>query len=177
MVLPLAPNISRIFLPKVRKNTVSTRATAISAVVQLPRIFSASSFLPFPSMMDALGAPPILTRAAKAEMAMMIGNVTPTPVRALAPTPGRWPMYIRSTMLYKTLMIWAVMAGTASLNSSLPTLPEPRSISFASSEEPIKIQSFPSVKIRMSKNNRLINIYPNPKKVNNGTSANVSILL
>ena len=126
MVLPLAPNISRIFLPKVRKNTVSTRATAISAVVQLPRIFSASSFLPFPSMMDALGAPPILTRAAKAEMAMMIGNVTPTPVRAL---------------------------------------------------EPIKIQSFPSVKIRMSKNSRLINIYPNPKKVNNGTSANVSILL
>ncbi len=169
MVLPLAPNISRIFLPKIRKNTVSTRATAISAVVQLPRMFSAFSFLPFPSMMDALGAPPILTRAAKAEMAMMIGNVTPTP--------GRWPMYIRSTMLYKTLMIWAVMAGTASLNSSLSTLPEPRSISFASFAEPIKIQSFPSVKIRMSKNSRLINIYPNRKKVNDGTSANVSVLL
>ena len=151
MVLPLAPNISRMLLPKVRKNTVSTRATAIRAVVQLPRMFSASSFLPFPSMMDALGAPPMLTRAAKAEMAMMTGNVTPTPVRALAPTPGRWPMYMRSTMLYKTLMIWAVMAGTASLNSSRPTLPEPRSISFASFAEPIKIQSFPYINIRMSK--------------------------
>ena len=44
--------------------------TAIRAVVQFPRIFSASSLRPLPSMMEALGAPPMLTRAAKAEMAM-----------------------------------------------------------------------------------------------------------
>ena len=147
MVLALAPNISRILRPKVRKKAVSTTATTIRAVVQLPRIFSASSFLPLPSMMDALGAPPMLTRAAKAEMAMMTGKVTPTPVRALAPTPGRWPMYIRSTMLYNTLIIWAVMAGIARLNSNFPTLPEPRSTSFASFDVPINItQSFLSLK-------------------------------
>ena len=113
MVLPLAPNISRMRRPKIRKKAVRTTATVIRAVVQLPRMFSASSFLPLPSIMDALGAPPMLTRAAKAEIAMITGKVTPTPVSAWAPSPGRWPIYIRSTILYRTLMIWAVMAGRA----------------------------------------------------------------
>ena len=99
MVLSLAPKIIRISRPKSWKNTVRTTATTTRAVVQLPRIFSASPFMPLPSMMEALGAPPMLTNAAKAEIAMMMGKVTPTPVKALAPTPGRWPMYIRSTIL------------------------------------------------------------------------------
>ena len=81
MVLPLAPNISRMLRPKMRKKAVRTTATVIRAVVQLPRMFSASSFLPLPSIMDALGAPPMLTRAAKAEIAMITGKVTPTPKR------------------------------------------------------------------------------------------------
>lgn len=70
-----------------------------SAVVQLPRIRSAVSLSPRPSMIDARGAPPMLTSAAKAEIAVMAGKVTPTPVSAFAPMFGRWPMYMRSTML------------------------------------------------------------------------------
>ena len=45
------------------------------------------------------GRAPMLTRAAKAEMHMISGRVTPTPVSALGPTSGMWPMYIRSTIL------------------------------------------------------------------------------
>ena len=41
---------------------------------------------------DALGAPPEPTRAAKAETTMMIGRQTPTPVRARLPLPGICPM-------------------------------------------------------------------------------------
>ena len=99
MVSPLAPKVKRILWPKIWMTAVRTRDTAIRAVVQFPRIFSASSLRPLPSIMEALGAPPMLTRAANAEMAMMMGKVTPTPVRALAPTSGRWPMYMRSTIL------------------------------------------------------------------------------
>ena len=67
------------------------------------------------------------TSAAKAEMAVISGKQTPTPVSAVSPISGRWPMYMRSTMLYNTLMTCATMAGTASLNKSRPTLPLPRS--------------------------------------------------
>ena len=49
--------------------------------------------------MEARGAPPMLTSAANAEIIMIKGNATPTPVNADAPEPGIWPMYIRSTML------------------------------------------------------------------------------
>ena len=41
----------------------------------------------------------MLTSAAKAEIAVIAGKVTPTPVSAFAPMSGRWPMYMRSTML------------------------------------------------------------------------------
>lgn len=64
--------------------------------------------------MDARGAPPMDTSAAKAEMAVISGKQTPTPVSAVSPISGRWPMYMRSTMLYNTLMTCATMAGTAS---------------------------------------------------------------
>ena len=42
--------------------------------------------------MAANGAPPPLAKPEKAEMIVMIGKVTPTPVRATAPTPGIRPM-------------------------------------------------------------------------------------
>ena len=61
---------------------------------------------------------------------MMTGIVTPTPVRAAAPTPGIWPIYIRSTMLYITLITCAAMAGIDSRKSSFPTLSVPSSFSF-----------------------------------------------
>ena len=46
----------------------------------------------FPIKIDALGAPPEPTRAAKAETTIMIGRQTPTPVRARLPLPGICPM-------------------------------------------------------------------------------------
>ncbi|EJX06870.1 hypothetical protein EVA_05023 [gut metagenome] len=49
--------------------------------------------------MEARGAPPLLTRAAKAEIIMMSGRHTPTPVKASVPTPGMRPMKTRSTRL------------------------------------------------------------------------------
>ena len=42
--------------------------------------------------MEARGAPPEDTKAEKAEMIMMMGRHTPTPVRARLPSPGIWPM-------------------------------------------------------------------------------------
>ena len=130
MVFSLAPNMRSSGWPKIRMTAVRTSAMRTSMVVQFPRIFSALSFSPFPIMMEALGAPPMLTRAAKAEIAMMSGMVTPTPVRASGPMSLICPMYIRSTILYMTLMIWATMAGRASLKRRLPMGPFPRSASF-----------------------------------------------
>ena len=71
----------------------------VSMKVQLPSTFSAESLSPFPIRIDACGAPPMAASAAKAEMHMIIGIVTPTPVRALGPMSGIWPMYMRSTIL------------------------------------------------------------------------------
>ena len=52
--------------------------------------------------MEARGAPPMASSAAKAEMIMMTGRHTPTPVSAREPTVSTgcmWPMYTRSTTL------------------------------------------------------------------------------
>ena len=57
---------------------------------------------PPPSEMEARGAPPMASNAAKAEMIMMTGRHTPTPVSARAPTVSvgcMWPIYTRSTRL------------------------------------------------------------------------------
>ena len=70
-----------------------------SIAAQFPMILSASSFSPFPIIMEALGAPPILTNAANAEIHIITGIVTPTPVSALGPVCGICPIYILSTML------------------------------------------------------------------------------
>ena len=99
----------------------------------LPMIRSDSFRSPRPSAMEARGAPPKAIRAAKAEITMMMGRHTPTPVRASLPTVSTgcmWPMYTRSTRLYSMLTIWEVMVGTARENSSFPTLPLPRSEPF-----------------------------------------------
>ncbi len=78
---------------------VSTIDTMMIAEKEFPMIFSASSLFPLPSIIEALGAAPMLTSAAKAVIKIMMGKVTPTPVRASAPTLGIRPMNIRSTML------------------------------------------------------------------------------
>ena len=53
-----------------------------------PKILSALSYLPCPIAIEALGAPPLLTKAAKADTIKIIGIHTPTPVKAKLPLPG-----------------------------------------------------------------------------------------
>ena len=130
MVLSLAPNTRSMGSAKSRNTAVSTTAAATSMVMLLPMIRSDSARFPRPSSMDARGAPPIAISAAKAEITMMMGRHTPTPVRASLPTVSTgcmWPMYTRSTRLYSMLTIWEVMVGSARENSSRPTGPVPRS--------------------------------------------------
>ena len=50
-----------------------------------------------------------------AAVIMMMGNVMPMPPRAMVPTSGIWPIYIRSTMLYRALTSWAMVMGMVSL--------------------------------------------------------------
>ena len=86
MVFPLAPKASSRGPAKPWNTTVSTAAVTTRRVKLLPMIFWDPSRSPRPSWMEARGAPPMPTRAAKAEMIMMMGRQTPTPVRARAPT-------------------------------------------------------------------------------------------
>ena len=92
MVFSLAPKAMRKSRFQTNRMTVSTRETAICREKQLPNVFSADSLSPRPMKMVARGAPPFPTRAAKADTIMMRGMQTPTPVRAMAPSPGMWPM-------------------------------------------------------------------------------------
>ena len=82
--------------------TVSTSAVTSSIVRQLPIMRSDFSLSPAPSAMEARGAPPMAISEANAEMAMMTGRHTPTPVSASLPTVSAgciWPMNTRSTIL------------------------------------------------------------------------------
>ena len=45
-----------------------------------------------PMRIEALGAPPLPTKAAKADTIRISGMHTPTPVSARAPASGMWPM-------------------------------------------------------------------------------------
>ena len=56
-----------------------------------------------------------------------MGPHTPTPASARSPIPAIWPMNIRSTMLYRTLINWASMVGMASRRMSAGTGSRPRS--------------------------------------------------
>ena len=60
------------------------------------------SLSPAPSAIEARGAPPMAMRDANAEMTIMTGRHTPTPVSASLPTVSAgciWPMNTRSTRL------------------------------------------------------------------------------
>ena len=63
-----------------------------SATAQLPIITSAPSLSFAPMRIAARGAPPMPIRELNADISMMIGNVTPTPVSAAAPISGIWPI-------------------------------------------------------------------------------------
>ena len=92
MVASEAPKAMRMGRLKAEKVRVSTAAVHSSMVRELPKIRSALSRSPAPRRMEARGAPPMPAKAAKAEMSMRMGKVTPTPVRASWPTSGMWPM-------------------------------------------------------------------------------------
>ena len=77
---------------KEKKNAIRHTEKKSSREVELPRIFSARSRFFCPSAMAARGAPPPLANPAKAEMIVIIGNVTPTPVSAREPTSGIRPI-------------------------------------------------------------------------------------
>ena len=112
-----------------RKNTVTITDRTTSRAVELPRMALAWSSFPSPMRTTAREPPPMPTRAEMAETNMITGKHTPSPVRARSPTPSIWPMYIRSTMLYRALTSWAVTEGRASRSSSFPTGSRPRSFS------------------------------------------------
>ncbi len=61
-------------------------------VTPFPKMVSARFLSPFPSQIEARGAPPTPTNAENAEISVMIGKVTPTPVRASMPTPSICPI-------------------------------------------------------------------------------------
>ena len=92
MVLPLAPKASRRSSPQRRSTAVSARERRIWRVKLPPRMRSALSWSPWPMAMEARGALPEATRAAKAETMRITGMQTPRPVRARSPSAGMWPM-------------------------------------------------------------------------------------
>ena len=92
MVLSLAPKAKSSGLFHRSSTAVSTRDTASCKPKQLPRVFSAESMSCRPIKMEARGAPPAPTNAAKADTIMISGMQTPTPVSARLPFSGIWPM-------------------------------------------------------------------------------------
>ena len=92
MVLPLAPKARRRSSPQRRSTAVSVRERRICRVKLPPRMRSALSWSPWPMAMEARGALPEATRAAKAETMRITGMQTPRPVRARSPPMGMWPM-------------------------------------------------------------------------------------
>ena len=71
MVFSLAPKAIRKLLFPVKRIKVSRNDTKIWVVKQLPRVRSADSLSPFPMKIEALGAPPLPTNAAKADTIMI----------------------------------------------------------------------------------------------------------
>ena len=82
----LAPKSSSNLSANTSKRIVSTKDVMSSIVRQLPMMRSDLSLSPAPSAIEARGAPPMAMREAKAEMIIMIGRHTPTPVSASLPT-------------------------------------------------------------------------------------------
>jgi len=87
-VFVLAPNARSI--GRLKKYITTVRITdMISWVVkQFPRIFSALALSPLPMRIEARGAPPFPTSAAKADIIIIRGMQIPTPVSAREPFPG-----------------------------------------------------------------------------------------
>ena len=88
MVPALAPKAISSGSQKTRMTVVSTTEMQTNAAQQLPRISSAILLSWRPIKMAARAAPPMPIRELKAVISVIIGKVTPTPVKAVAPITG-----------------------------------------------------------------------------------------
>ena len=77
---------------KTRQSTVSTAPDPTSRAKEFPMICSARFKSPFPLAIEQSGAPPMPNKFEKAEMMVMMGKVSPSPVSANVDASGRWPM-------------------------------------------------------------------------------------
>ena len=133
-----APNTSS--MRRAKGKIPAIRAAALTHSIRkqfaMMRLAPASSFSP--SLMLISGAPPTPIRKATLPTMVTTGPHTPTPARATSPTTGMLPIYMRSTMLYKTLTNCASMLGTAMRSTSVPMASRPRSFScFATIAPPL----------------------------------------
>lgn len=78
------------------------------------KIRFASSRFPSPILIPALGEPPSPIRLANAWMISVIGRTIPSAASASIPSPSILATYIRSTILYKKVISWAITAGIES---------------------------------------------------------------
>ena len=121
----LAPNIFKRGSINISPIIVIEIIIIQSKVKAFPNIFSASSFLCCPNLIDIIEAEPIPINILKAINTVIIGNVKPTPVIAKDPTSFICPIYILSIILYKALTIIPIMAGAENFNNNFFTLSSP----------------------------------------------------
>lgn len=123
-----------------KKRSIGARSGMTSAIIASEKTSSmakhvrkmrcASSCFPSPIRMPISGEPPHEIQTAADPTIVTTGPQTPTPARAISPTPAICPMYILSTMLYSTLTNCASMLGSAIFSTSELVLSRPRSFSF-----------------------------------------------
>ena len=101
-----------------RPKTVRETPRSKRRLNALPMMCSASRISPRPRAMELSGAPPLPHRLANPMMMVIIGRAIPMPVKASRPS-AIWPIYIRSTMLYRMLISWATAIGDGQPQDSL----------------------------------------------------------
>ena len=109
-----------IWFSNINPKTDINKPTINANVIALPINFSASSFLPWPNLIDMFVVVPIPINIPNAIIIVIIGIVTPSPVIASGPTPGMFPINILSTTLYNPFTIIPIIAGTEYFISNFP---------------------------------------------------------
>ena len=129
MVASLAPkNISMCSLTG-KKTAMSNNEKTQSIKKQFAKMIFAFFKLPSPIRMLINVPPPIPIKDDTEPIIVMTEPHTPTPASARSPTSAMFPMYMRSTTLYKTFTNCASILGSAIRSTSLPIGSFPRSFS------------------------------------------------
>ena len=108
-----APNRIKRGFAKIMHKAVKTTAN-VQTIVKLVFIIvlaALSSLMPL--FIEKSGAPPLPKRLEKAIVSIIIGKQSPTAPSAVVPISGMRAMYMRSTILYNRLRIWAASMGMA----------------------------------------------------------------